>query len=380
MRGTVATEGDTTPASGEGHQGLITDFIASSGGQSLASASDDGTIILWDLQRRTIVHQWVAHGGPFHIAVSPTDGRIISAGATKLKFWDVSNGETPLAPLAEYVLEHGWLEDCFWSSDGEWIAFSEMHGTTEPHEGDFVIHLWNAHTMSEHRVFSPKTGSIHSPSGLMGFSPDSRCLAWVMWYEGDPYYSVWSVGTDPDKPLSRVPAKPDSALGHFRSVSFDPHSKRTVTTHSDLPSGGKDLNMRVWDNDIGELLVVMEGHTDQVTDAGFSPDGARILSVSLDGKVKVWDAEGGVCLLSLDGHEMGLTKAIYSPDGCYIATASDDKNVQLWKGEDGMCLATFAEHTIRVTDLVFSPDGQTLASGDENGIVHIRDISGVVQH
>ena len=51
-----------------------------------------------------------------------------------------------------------------------------------------------------------------------------------------------------------------------------------------------------------------------------------------------------------------------------------------WRGEDGVRLATFAEHTTGVRYLVFSPDGRTLASGDRGGIVHIRDIRGLIHH
>ena len=85
-------------------------------------------------------------------------------------------------------------------------------------------------------------------------------------------------------------------------------------------------------------------------------------------------------LFRSEGHEAELTRAIFSPDGRYIATASRDGNVLLWRGEDGMRLATFAEHTTGMRCLVFSPDGRTLVSGGFDGIVHIRDISGLVQH
>ena len=174
-------------------------------------------------------------------------------------------------------------------------------------------------------------------------------------------------------------AKPDAALGDFKSLSFDPQSKRTVTTHWDSPNEKTGSCMRIWDHDTRELLVEMAGHSDRVSHATFSPDGRRILSASYDGTARVWDAQSGVCLFSLDGHEREVTGAIFSPDGRYIATASRDRNVHLWRGEDGMRLATFAEHTIGVTDLVFSPDGRTLASGDHVGIVHIRDISGLIR-
>ena len=175
-------------------------------------------------------------------------------------------------------------------------------------------------------------------------------------------------------------AKLDTALGNFRSLSFDPQSKRTVTTHSRLPNGEMDYCVRIWDNDTGELLVVMSGHSERMTHAEFSPDGRRVLSASHDGTARVWDAESGVCLFSLEEHKTALMKAIFSLAGCYIVTASSDRNVRLWRGEDGIRLATFAEHTAGGMDLVFSPDGQTLSSGDWDGIVHIRGISGLAQH
>ena len=279
----------------------------------------------------------------------------------------------------------GRLGSCSWSPNGEWIAFGETRVPSKPDTpGSFIVRVWNAHTMIEHRVVSQETGSDSFPGSwyIAGFSPDSRWLAWVAKDRSNPHYYVWNVGPDTDEPPRRVlaVAKPDAVLKDFESLSFDPLSKRTVTTHFHYLELKMDYFMRVWDNDTGELLVEMTGHSDRVSHAAFSPDGRRVLSASWDRSAKVWDAESGLCLFSLEGHQDALTKAIFSTDGCYIATASRDRNVHLWTGEDGMRLATFAEHTMGVTHLVFSPDGRTLASGDDDGIVHIRDISGLVQH
>ena len=372
---------DTAPASMEGHQDMVTDLIVSSDGRFLISTSDDGTIILWDVRRRIITHQWIAHHEGFHIALSPAERRMVSTQGTKMKVWDISDGTAQSTPIEEHTKE-GWLGRCFWSPNGEWIAFSESIQPRNPDTaGFFIIHVWNAHTMMEHRVLSQETGSDRSPSSwdLRGFSPDSRLLVWVALDESDPHYCVWKVGTD-ESP-NRVPAvaNPYALFGTFSSLSFDPQSKRTVTTHQH-PRYEMDLCVRVWDNDTGELLASMAGHSKTVDPASFSPDGRRVLSASMDGTAKVWDAESGVCLLSLGGHEAGVWSAIFSPDGRHIATAFYDRNIRLWRGEDGMCLATFAEHTRGVSHLAFSPDGHTLASGDVDGIVHIRDISGFVQH
>ena len=381
---TVSAERDAAPASVEGHQGGITDFTVFSGGRSLATSSAEGTIILWDLQRRTISHQWIAHDGFHRIAGSPIDTRIISMGDSKMKVWGISNEAIEATPIAEHATEHNIVERCFWSLNGEWIAFcgvthtDQANEANKPDDAKFpIIHVWNAHTMTEHRVFYQNAGSPAQIRDLTGFSPDSRWLVYVVQNQGDPHYSAWDVGTGPDEPPRRVPTKSHSGLGQFRSVSFDPQSKLTVSTHSRLPNGEIDSCVRVWDNDTGELLVVIAGHLGPVARATFSPDGRHILSASWDGTVKVWDAESGACLLTLEGHEAEPPEAIYSPDGCYIATASNDMDIRLWTG-DGVRLATFAEHSAKVARLAFSPDGRTLASGDYDGIVHIRDLSGLI--
>ena len=44
----------------------------------------------------------------------------------------------------------------------------------------------------------------------------------------------------------------------------------------------------------GEPLATLEGHTNYVTSASFSPDGSRLVSSSWDGTVRVWNANSGM--------------------------------------------------------------------------------------
>ena len=41
----------------------------------------------------------------------------------------------------------------------------------------------------------------------------------------------------------------------------------------------------------GKMLKEMRGHSSYVNDAGYSADGARVISASSDGTVRVWDAK-----------------------------------------------------------------------------------------
>ncbi len=80
-----------------------------------------------------------------------------------------------------------------------------------------------------------------------------------------------------------------------------------------LPKDPKQLEARPWVGETAGALVEamgaqrelkdLRGHEDSVSAAGFSPDGARIVSGSDDNTVRVWDAASGKELLVLRGHE-----------------------------------------------------------------------------
>ncbi|MCO5188710.1 MAG: WD40 repeat domain-containing protein, partial [Anaerolineae bacterium] len=87
---------------------------------------------------------------------------------------------------------------------------------------------------------------------------------------------------------------------------------------------------KVWDVASGAEVASLDGHTDGVNSAAFSPDGALIVTASDDGSAKVWDVASGAEVASLDGHTDGVNTAAFSPDGALIVTASDDGSAKVW--------------------------------------------------
>jgi len=90
-------------------------------------------------------------------------------------------------------------------------------------------------------------------------------------------------------------------------------------------------------------VLTLDGHTDWVNSAVYSPDGQKFLSASDDHTIKEWDRGTGVCVLTLDGHTDWVNSAVYSPDGQKILSASSDGTFNVWNVTSGTCLHTFQQ-------------------------------------
>jgi WD40 repeat protein/DNA-binding SARP family transcriptional activator len=176
--------------------------------------------------------------------------------------------------------------------------------------------------------------------------------------------------------------------------------KYTLTGHTDevsdvefspdgtkLASASLDHTAKIWDVANGTELFTLQGHTDQVMQIRFSPDGKRLASASWDGTARIWDVATGQALMTLSGHMVEdqivrLTDIKYSPDGKLLATLAVNHTVVVWDAGSGRELFTLTEWgrespPLNDTGLFFfsfSPDGSKLAVGYDDGIIKVWDI------
>ncbi len=88
---------------------------------------------------------------------------------------------------------------------------------------------------------------------------------------------------------------------------------------------GQDRVIRVFDISAQRLIrKFSHGHSREITDVSFSPDGRRLLSSSLDATVRVWDMPAGRCVswLAFDAPVLSVT---VSPSGEYLCLAQANK-------------------------------------------------------
>ena len=143
---------------------------------------------------------------------------------------------------------------------------------------------------------------------------------------------------------------------------FSPDGSLIATT-------GQDASVRIFDSATGRQLRVLRGHTPAsfgTYPVGWSPDGARLLSMAADG-TRIWDVRTGRQLLALPPRGGPGVSAAWSPDGAQVLLESG-LGAQVWGASSGKWLRTLATSAAS-SDMQFSRDGSRLANTtiDERG-------------
>ncbi|AYM41824.1 WD40 repeat domain-containing protein [Mycobacteroides chelonae] len=335
-----------------GHKGAAYTVVFTPDGKLLASASDDGTVRLWDTSEPS---RPSASGPPLTghtsfvtaVAFSP-DGKTLAStsGDGTLRLWNVSN-PADVHQRSTPLPTGGTAYMAAFSPDGRTLATAD---------DDRTVQLWDVANPDEPRAGARLTGHA-GPVRSVTFSADGKLLASA---SNDKTVRLWDV-TDPARP---APAGPP--LGGFtniaHAVAFNPAS--TV-----LAASGEDGVLRMWNvadpkhpQGLGDPLPA---HTEASWSLQFSADGAMLASAGYDGTAKLWNVldPGHPVLLGqplVDGG--GLTSVAFSPDGHHLATSGTSGIPQLWTLPTGLIPSRFG----RVNAPSLSADGAVMVTASEN--------------
>ncbi|KAI0753977.1 WD40-repeat-containing domain protein [Daedaleopsis nitida] len=343
----LSSEADWKGSQSYTHHGPIKSLATSPNSEWIASASDDGRILLWSARERRIRREWQLSSE--YVAFSPDSRHLASAGTDGgVTIWDLTEND-PSGVLEGHT---DLVNMVAWSPDGTKLVSCSEDGT---------VRVWNPTT---HQQKSLLEGQI-DPVIFSVFSPDGTMIASG---GGNSTCHVWDVETG----ALRV------ALEGRASVSraqFGPDSERLAAAYED---GG----VRIWkikseEVKRGQALAILYDHQMPVSSIAFSPDGTMMALGSGDSTVTVYDATRMEKKFTLTTHDMSVNSVQFSPDSKYIASASDDSTVRLWSAESGTCETTFNEHSGRVTHVLFSPDGRLLVSGADDTSVLVRKLETV---
>src|SRR5262249_46054993 len=116
---------------------------------------------------------------------------------------------------------------------------------------------------------------------------------------------------------------------YYQIASWDRDGRRIVIADGD--------EARIVDSTTGSEMS-LRGHR-QVKYAGFSADGARVLTAGGDSSAKLWDAATGKLVSSYPFQAVWVGAVAMSPDNQRIATIMGDHDIQIMDVNYGQLIA-----------------------------------------
>ena len=167
---------------------------------------------------------------------------------------------------------------------------------------------------------------------------------------------------------------------YIRSVCFSPDGKYLAT-------GAEDRLIRIWDIENKKIVMVLQGHDQDVYSLDYFPSGDKLVSGSGDRTVRIWDLKTGQCSLILSIEDGVTTVAVSPGDGKFIAAGSLDRAVRVWDSETGFLVERLDSenelgtgHKDSVYSVVFTKDGKKVVSGSLDRSVKLWNLHNVKEN
>lgn len=261
----AAAEYWTGPAGARGHTAVC--FAPK--GDLFAGGCADGSVRIWDLERRKLVLGFAAHAAPVTTLAFHPDGRILATGSSdhSARLWSVETG-TELKRLSGHL---DGVEALAFHPNGSLLGTASRDGTVALWEVPGGAHVEGLVKWPPEYVVDGKDVRIF-PILSVCFAPDGRTMA-----TGSATSVVlWDLETRKERGIWTEHRGPVTAL------AYTPDSRRMV-------SGSLDRSLRLWDVAEGRGLGALPSAVGALRYLRVLEDGETLLGLVAQGALQFWD-------------------------------------------------------------------------------------------
>lgn len=277
----------------------------------LASASDDKTIILWNLSRSNVCYKYTGHIEAV-TTVALTNSFMISGSKDyTARLWRLSDQNEGViysdssiyrchqSPIRCVDINADESQFCT-SSDDKTVKIWSTTSTNK-----FISSLSNEHTnWVRHARFSKLSPFLLSSCG------------------DDGLICIWDIRSR--EAAIKLNSKRRS-YSHVLGIQWHPNCEYIMSSSS------ADFSIKIWDLRYEKSVQCYQVHDGFVNSTDFHSSGNYLISSSVDQTCKIIDLYEGRTLFTLRAHTGQVNCAQFSPNGEHFASAGQDRGVLLWK-------------------------------------------------
>ena len=309
--------------------GIPDPLAFSQDGKTLAASCSGNTLMFWDTANLSQPpKRFNKARGNFTFSMSPLGKLYATApeqGTTKgriISVWEIGKDKIPIASFTFPEQENPVaLYSSVFAPTCNLIACGDNEGT---------LYVWDVAREKMLHKLKAHSSWIH----IIAFSPNEKQLVSIR--RAGPVSRMWDV--ESGEAIEAFPNK-------VTHIAFSPCSSIVACC------GEREILL--WDIEHREMIKTIPQPKDsweQLYALAFSPCGRYLASgtwwnVWMDNMlIRLWDVVNGENIVTFQGHSSDIQDLTFSPDGTILASGSYDKTILLWDMKPYINSRTFAEN------------------------------------
>ena len=357
----------------EGHSQQVNAISISDNGKIYATASDDGTVKVWQANGnllKTLTSEQ-AQIQSISFRLDGSEQQIINplyipqktSKSTENSIYVISTNDDSIVQLRaknnqQLISSYSHPESVnhlSLSPDQKLLATTTIDGK---------IYIWN------------KEGILQQT--LTGHTGEILDIQFLLHKNNSDRYKLISTGVDKTVKIWQVFTRDRNQAEEIYSVAISP--KNPDTFAAAIGDANGDSKIKIWRNNhdgTQKLIHTLPGHQSTISQIKYSPDGKIIASASWDQTIKLWNAQTGELINTLKGYQDGINSIVFSTDSQTLISAGEDKTIKIWNlvGQ-AKIIKTFTGHTDSIKTVTVSPNSELIASAGYDNKIKLWTIKG----